>query len=37
MTIPNALRVISESPTAILFFPKWLRQLSILGYVNNRF
>ena len=35
MTIQHALRVISDSPAAILFVPKWFQRLSVLGYVKQ--
>ena len=35
MTIQHALRVISDSPAAVLFVPKWLQRLSVSGYVKQ--
>ena len=35
MTIQHALRVISDSPAALLFVPRWLQRLSVLGYVKQ--
>ena len=35
MTIQHALRVVSESTMVLLFVPKWLQRLPILGYVSD--